>query len=128
MKRQPKTKLVQERLEEEAKRRLEERRLPSMPPIKEWRKPPDGREHARRYEVWELLAWYHHEVYLGQHAGLWNWLKRVWRRVFGGTAGRFRNKSPWEQVAHKDYWLAMEAAEEELQAEQEAKQRKIERA
>lgn len=123
---QPRTPLIAKRLEEEAQRRLEEIRLPPMPPIKEWRKPPDGREYARRYEVWELLAWYHHEVYLPYYAGPWNWIKRLWRRLFGGEKGRFVNKSPWQQLAQKDYWLAMEAAEEQLQAEVEDGQRRLE--
>lgn len=101
----PRNALAHEEIERAAQERLEAMRLPPMPPIKEWRLPPEGREYARRYQVWELLAWYHHQV-LTPELTLWAWVRRKWRALFGGDAGRLLNMSPWQQLALKDRWAA----------------------
>lgn len=115
----PKNAYLQEQLEAETQKRLEAMRLPPMPKIRDWRMPPEGREYARRSHVWELLAWYHHEVYLKEYAGLRNWLRRKWRALFGGWRGRVLNKSPWEQLALRDRAEAEELAARELLLERQ---------
>jgi hypothetical protein len=122
MARGPKNALVREELERQAQQRLEAMRLPPMPPIREWRFPPDGREYSRRYQVWELLAWYHHEVVLPER-GLRAWMLRKWRQLFGGQVGRTRNLSPWQQLALRDRWEAEDWAvrQNALAADEERK-------
>jgi len=122
----PKNKLFQAELDRQAQLRLEAQRLPPMPPIREWRFPPEGREYARRYQVWELLAWYHHDVLLPE-LGLRAWLRRKWRwmlgKFFASDIARTKNLSPWQQLALRDRWEAEDWARREnaLKADEERK-------
>lgn len=80
--------------------------------IRDWRKPPECEQVARREDVWYLLAWYHHEV-VRPELGLRGFLRRLWRRIKGE---KIKLLSPWEQLSIRDEWEARRA---EL-AEQEA--------
>lgn len=66
--------------------------------IGQWRTLPDSREYARRGHVWELLAWYHHNVAREEFGGFRKLLKRLWYRLRGK---RTELMSPWEQLRHR---------------------------
>lgn len=104
----PKNDLVRER----QLQILAERRLPPIETIGEWRRPPDAREFARRYQVWELLEWYEHEVARPER-GLKGFLRRLWYRLRGK---RIKLMSPWEQLRIRDELEARKRAEHELAA------------
>ncbi|HSH45177.1 MAG TPA: hypothetical protein VK966_04950, partial [Longimicrobiales bacterium] len=91
----PKNELVRER----AKQLLLERQLPPVETIGAWRTPPDAREYARRYQVWELLAWDEHDV-LRPNRGLRGFLRRLWYRL---TGQKHKLLSPWEQLRIGDH-------------------------
>ena len=97
------------------KRQLEILQSNELPPIKtiaEWRRAPDAREFARRYQVWELLAWYHHEV-LRPDMGIRGGIRRLWNWVRGKSP---KNLSPWEQLKIRESDEARIAALEQLNA------------
>lgn len=118
----PKNKFVEEELTRQEQERLEAMRLPPMPPIREWRLPPEGREFARRYQVWELLAWYHHEFLQGE-LGVRAWIRRKWRyvmwKLFDHEPSRIRLMTPWQQLALQDRWRAAKWQEREAIAREE---------
>lgn len=132
MSRGPRNQLVQEELERQAQERIAAMRLPPMPPIREWRLPPDGREYARRHQVWELLAWYHHD-FLRNELGVRAWIRRKWRwliwKLFDHEPSRVRLMTPWQQLALQDRWRAEEqvrnAAVADMEEERQAEGRNL---
>lgn len=102
MARGPKNQLSRDEIRKAAaqayKDRIERHRLADTPKtIGEWRSVPDSREFARRGHVWEILAWYHHEV-IRPELGLRAWFRRLWHRLRGN---RVKLMSPWEQLAFR---------------------------
>lgn len=105
----PKNKLLLE-IEETKRRKERENALP-LPTLAQWRKLEGGcREYARRYEVFALLEWYHHTIYL-PNRGFRAWLKRLWWRLRGK---RFHLLSPFQHLHLRDQF-------EEEEAEREAR-------
>lgn len=87
--------------------------LPPTPPIKEFREPPSAREYVRRYELWEMLGWYEHNV-ARPNRGIGGFFRRLWRRVRGK---KIELMSPWEQLHLRDMYRAREQALEEAPKE-----------
>lgn len=83
----------------------------AMPSTKEFRLSPDGREYARRYQVWGLLAWYHHEVLERRYLSPWARLKRLWWRL---TGQKVKLMSPFQQLRMRDRLEAQEQVEREF--------------
>lgn len=110
-----------------AKRRrelLEQHHLPPIETIGEWRRPPDARELARRYQVWELLEWYHHEVLLPT-LGIRAWFRRLWNHIRGR---KIKNLSPWAQLRIRAEAEAHMRALQELKSMTEAELARAEEA
>lgn len=111
----PKNEIVKKTIQEEAAQAyidvIERHRLADTPKaIGEWRTVPNSREHVRRGHVWELLAWYHHEVIRPEFT-LRAWLRRLWWTL---TGNRVKLMSPWEQLALRTEIEAKMAQAEKL--------------
>ena len=95
---------------------LKAKELPEMPPIKEFREAPDAREYVRRYQLWELLGWYEHEV-VRPNRGLKGFLRRLWWRV---TGQKVKLMSPFQQLIYRDRALALQQARKEVEERAES--------
>lgn len=101
---------------------IEEQQMPPVKTIAEWRRPPDCREYARRYQVWELLAWYHHEV-VRPELGVRGFMRRLWNRIRGKGV---KNMSPWEQLEVRQRFEAHAKAMDELKEKTETELERLE--
>lgn len=90
---------------------LEQMEPPPAITFREWRRPPDCREYARRHHVWGLLEWYHEQVLFGHYFGFRNRMKRLWWKL---TGQNLKLMSPWKQLVFRDMAEAELAAEREF--------------